>query len=293
MKNSQNRWLLALRPKTLPAGACPVILAGVMAAEAEQFHVLAFAACLIGALLLQIGTNFANDYSDGVRGTDANRMGPPRAVASGLIKPQVMKGAIILTFAAVFIPGIYIAFRGGPLYLGIGIASIASGLAYTGGPYPLGYHGWGEAFVLGFFGPVAVCGTYYLMAFDVPPEVIAASFAPGLFSVAIIVVNNLRDIDGDRAAGKQTLAARYGKAFARAEYVMCILAAAVGIPIYLATQSKEHQWVTLAVGSMLLALPNIVTVFRYTDPRQLNATLARTGASLVLFTILFAIGWLI
>src|SRR5690606_9979462 len=131
-----------------------------------------------------------------------------------------MKGAIILTMIAVFIPGIYILFRGGPIYLAIGVASIISALAYTGGPYPLGYHGWGEVFAFSFFGPVAVCGTYYLMAQALPREVIAVSIAPGLFSVAILTVNNLRDIDGDRKAGKRTLAARYGKGFARAEYVL-------------------------------------------------------------------------
>ncbi len=127
-----------MRLKTLPAGACPVVIAAAMAAEAGHFHAPSFVACLVGALLIQIGTNFANDYSDGLRGTDAERMGPPRAVASGRIKPQVMKGAIVLTFAAVFIPGLYITMRGGPLYFLIGITSIASGLAYTGGPYPLG-----------------------------------------------------------------------------------------------------------------------------------------------------------
>lgn len=280
-----------MRPKTLPAGACPVILAAAMAAEAGQFHAPSFVACLLGALLIQIGTNFANDYSDGLRGTDANRMGPPRAVASGLIKPQVMKGAIILTFAAVFIPGFYIMYRGGWPYLFIGLASIASGLAYTGGPYPLGYHGWGEAFVLAFFGPVAVCGTYYLMAFDIPPEVIEASFAPGLFSVAIIVVNNLRDIDGDRAAGKHTLAARFGKGFARAAYLLSILAATLGVPAYLVFNYPGHDWVWLSAGSLLVGIPNIIATFRYTDPRQLNAVLARTGASLLVFTILFGIGW--
>jgi 1,4-dihydroxy-2-naphthoate octaprenyltransferase len=282
-----------MRLKTLPAGACPVVIAAAMAAEAGHFHALPFIACLAGALLIQIGTNFANDYSDGLRGTDAERIGPPRAVASGRIKPQVMKGAIVLTFAAVFIPGAYITRLGGPLYLLIGVASIASGLAYTGGPYPLGYHGWGEFFVLAFFGPVAVCATYYLMAFDVPPEVIAASFAPGLFSVAILTVNNLRDIDGDRKAGKHTLAARFGKGFARAEYLVCLLAGGAGVPVYLATQTKDHPWVLLACAALLPTLPSAVTVFRATNPRQLNPVLGRTGAALVLFTVLFSIGWMI
>ena len=128
-----NRWVLAARPKTLWAAVCPVMIGSAMAAEAGAFHVPSAVACLLGALLLQVGANFANDYSDGVKGTDANRLGPPRAVASGLISPQVMKGAVIATFMAVFVPGLYIVFRGGQVYLIIGIASIVSGLAYTGG----------------------------------------------------------------------------------------------------------------------------------------------------------------
>jgi len=281
-----------MRPKTLPAGACPVAIAGAMAAEAGVFHAGDFVACLAGALLLQVGANFANDYSDGVRGTDKERLGPPRAVASGLITPQVMKGAVILTMIAVFIPGIYIMLRGGPIYLAIGVASIISALAYTGGPYPLGYHGWGEVFAFSFFGPVAVCGTYYLMAETLPGEVIAASIAPGLFSVAILTVNNLRDIDGDRMAGKRTLAVRFGKGFARSEYALSIVLATIGVSVYLMVQT-DKPWVLLATAACLFSFPNFVKTFRYIDPRELNAVLARTGAALVVFTVLFSIGWMI
>lgn len=288
-----NRWVLAMRPKTLPAGACPVVLAGVMAAEAGTFHIPSFVACLLGALLIQIGTNFANDYSDGVKGTDRERLGPPRAVASGLIKPQVMKGAIILTFLAVWIPGLYIIWRGGWPYFVIGVASIAAGLAYTGGPYPLGYHGWGDLFVLVFFGPVAVCGTYYLMAFDVPREVWIASLSPGLFSVALLTVNNLRDIDGDRAAGKRTLAARFGPWFAKAEYALCLLVASAGVPLWLALREGAGLRVLWAAGTLAIALPALWRVFRYRDPRELNLVLAQTGQLLMAFTVLFAIGWLL
>lgn len=285
---NQNRWLLAIRPKTLPAGGCPVILAGVLAADIGAFHGPSFIACFIGALLLQILANFANDYSDGVRGTDAARLGPPRAVASGLIKPQVMKGAMILTAAAVFVPGAYILARGGMPYLYIGLASIVCALAYTGGPYPLGYHGWGEVFAFAFFGPVAVLGTYNLMSGDLPEAVFVASIAPGLFSVAILTVNNLRDIDGDRAAGKQTLPARFGKRFAQAEYVLCLLAACAAVPAYLHREYAYPPLVYLAAGTLLLAIPAILRIFRYSDPRELNAVLARTGQLLVAFTILFA-----
>lgn len=290
---NQNRWLLAIRPKTLPAGACPVILAGVIAADAGAFHAPSFVACLIGALVLQVLANFANDYSDGVRGTDAVRLGPPRAVASGLIKPQVMKGAIILTVISVFIPGAYILARGGMPYLYIGIASIVCALAYTGGPYPLGYHGWGEVFAFAFFGPVAVCGAYNLMAGDLPEAVFVASIAPGLFSVAILTVNNLRDIDGDRAAGKQTLPARFGRRFAQAEYTLCLVAACAGVPAYLHREYGYPELVYLAAGTLLLAGPAVLRVFRYRDPRELNRVLAQTGLLLVAYTGLFALGVLL
>ncbi len=227
-----------------------------------------------------------------MRGTDTERLGPPRAVASGLIKPQVMKGAVILIFVAVWIPGIYIIWRGGWPYLVIGIASIVSGLAYTGGPYPLGYRGWGELFVLVFFGPVAVCGTYFLMAFALPTPVVVASLSPGLFSVAILTVNNLRDIEGDRRAGKKTLAARFGKRFAQIEYVVCVFLAGGAVPLWLAAQETIGPSILWALGTLLLALPATLRVFRYEDPRALNLVLGQTGQLLMAYTLLFAIGWL-
>jgi 1,4-dihydroxy-2-naphthoate octaprenyltransferase len=282
-----------MRPKTLPAGACPVFIAATLAAEAGAFHIPSFLACLAGALLLQILANFANDYSDGVRGTDTERLGPPRAVESGRIQPQVMKGAIILTAIAVFIPGTYIMVRGGPVYLAVGVASILSALAYTGGPYPLGYHGWGELFAFAFFGPVAVCGTYYLMDGTLPEAVVAASFAPGLFSVAILTVNNLRDIDGDRAAGKRTLPARFGKRFAQAEYVLSLIAATIGVPAYLYLQLGYPPVAFITAATLLVAVPSVTRVYRYTDPRQLNAVLAQTGQLLVVYSVLFAAGVLL
>ena len=293
LNSQQNRWVLAARPKTLWAAVCPVMIGTAMAAEVGGLHVAAAVACLTGALLIQIGTNFANDYSDGVKGTDSERLGPARAVASGLIKPKVMKGAIVLTFLAVLVPGMYIIYRGGWPYLVIGLASILSGLAYTGGPYPLGYHGWGELFVLVFFGPVAVGGTYYLQVYALPPEVLIASLAPGLFSVAILTVNNLRDIDGDREAGKKTLAVRFGPWFAKAAYVLCLVAASLAVPAYLVWSTNEHRY-ALGGGLVLLAaVPVVAKVFTYEDPRRLNAVLAQTGILLLAFSILFSVGWLL
>lgn len=284
-------WVLAARPKTLPAGAAPVVIGIAMALEAGMFHWAPALAALIGALLIQIGTNFANDYYDFAKGTDtADRIGPIRATQSGLIAPQTMRHAAMITFALVFIPGTYILARGGWPFLVIGLVSIACGVLYTGGPYPLGYLGLGDIFVLIFFGPVAVGGTYYLCALELPTEVIVAGFAPGLFSVAILTVNNLRDIDGDRAAGKKTLAVRFGRGFARAEYVASIVLASVGIPVYLAL-AGERWPVLIAALVVLLALPSMKTVWVARDGPALNVTLASTGKLLMVFSILFAVGW--
>ncbi len=290
-KASQNRWLVAIRPKTLWAAVCPVLVGSALAADLGAFHAPSALACLFGALLIQIGTNFANDYSDGVKGTDANRLGPPRAVASGLIHPQVMKGAIILTFMIVWIPGLYSVYRGGWPFLAIGIASIVSGLAYTGGPYPLGYNGLGDIFVLVFFGPVAVVGTFYLQAYTLTDTAFIASMAPGLFSVGILTVNNLRDMDGDRDAGKRTLAVRFGKTFAKLEYIACILGACFVVPAALVLRTGGHYWSLLAMAAFLPAIPAIIVVLAYTDPRMLNTTLAKTGGVLLIYSLLFSIGW--
>ncbi|MFP6615558.1 MAG: 1,4-dihydroxy-2-naphthoate polyprenyltransferase [Candidatus Hydrogenedentota bacterium] len=287
-------WILAMRPKTLWAGACPVILGTAMAYSAESVHLPSAFAALLGALLIQIGTNFANDYYDGLKGTDSDdRKGPPRAVASGLITPAAMKRAMIIAMLLVFLPGAYIMWRGGVPFLIIGLVSIASGIAYTGGPYPLAYNGLGDFFALVFFGPVAVGGTYYLQTYDIPPEVIVAGIAPGLFSVAILTVNNLRDIEGDARANKRTLPARFGAGFGRAEYVASLFIATILIPAGLCTNLRDH-YPSLAGGLVfLVAIPAYKTVFTKTDGPSLNAVLGNTGEYLLLFTILFSIGWIL
>lgn len=283
-------WLRAARPRTLPAGACPVIIGTALAYDAGGFHAISAAAALIGALLIQIGTNFANDYFDFVKGVDtAERLGPTRATQAGLVAPNAMRRAMIIAFALVFIPGAYILYRGGLPFLVIGLASILCGVLYTGGPYPLGYLGLGDLFVLIFFGPVAVAGTYYLQTLAFDPNVIIAGLAPGLFSVAILTVNNLRDADTDRAARKKTLAVRFGKTFAKLEYTTALAAASLAVPVYLVSAAGTSPWTLLAVLTLLAAIPAVRTVWTKSDGPALNAVLAATGKLLILFTALFSI----
>lgn len=288
-----NPWLLAARPKTLPAGLSPVILGGVLAWEDGAFHAAAFLAALAGALLIQIGTNYANDYFDFVKGTDtAERVGPTRATQAGMVTPQAMRNAMCVVFALVLLPGGYLILRGGMPILFIGLLSIACGVLYTGGPWPLGYLGLGDLFVLVFFGPVAVAGTYYVQALSCPPEAILAGLAPGLFSTAILAVNNLRDADTDIKTGKRTLAVRFGKAFARWEYALCLLIAAAGVPLALVWHTGAHRPVLLAALTLLPAMPLIRRVF-HAQGAALNAALADTGKLLLGYTVLFSAGWLL
>ncbi len=218
-------WVLAIRPATLPASAAGV-LAGLGAAQAggASFRLDTAFGCLLAALLLQAFANLANDLSDFRRGADTpDRLGPTRAVAAGLISPRKMQAGMLALAAAAGLDGAFLAFVGGPAILGLGIAAVIAAMAYTGGPWPFGYRGLGELFVFVFFGPVCVVGTAYLQTGRVEPLYLAASIPAAAFATAILVVNNLRDIDTDRAAGKWTLAVRFGKGFARAEYAACLV----------------------------------------------------------------------
>jgi 1,4-dihydroxy-2-naphthoate octaprenyltransferase len=287
-------WLLAARPKTLPAGAAPVVMGTAMAIAAGGFHPWAALACLVGALLIQIGTNYANDYFDYIHGADtADRIGPTRATQAGWVTPSAMKWAAIAAFALVLVPGAFIVWRGGWPFVVIGMLSVLFGVLYTGGPRPLGYMGLGDPLVLVFFGPVAVGGTYYVQTLALSAEVIVAGLAPGLFSVAILTVNNLRDLDQDRRSGKKTLAVRFGRSFARREYLLSILVAAGAIPVYLAATVPGRAWVLLSLLTLPVAIPAVRTVFTKTDGHALNTMLATTGKLLLLFTALFSVGWLL
>lgn len=288
MKN----WILAARPKTLPAATAPVIIGTAMAFTAGGLHLFSASVALIGALLIQIGTNLANDYFDFKKGVDQqDRLGPTRVTQSGLIKPETVKKAMILIFSLALVSGIYLVFRGGWPILIIGLLSILFGILYTGGPLPIGYIGLGDIFVLIFFGPVAVGGTYYVQTLDINWMILIAGLAPGLFSMAILTVNNLRDIESDAKAGKKTLAIRFGKTFTKIEYLMSILMAIL-IPVVLYLFFERHIYSLFSLAVFILALSLIKKVFTARGI-ILNEVLAATGQLLILYSILFSIGWLI
>jgi 1,4-dihydroxy-2-naphthoate octaprenyltransferase len=287
-------WWMAARPKTLWASAAPVVMGTAMAWDAGGFHAPSALCALLGALLIQVGTNYANDYFDYVKGTDTvERIGPMRATQAGLVSPEAMRRAAVLVFALALLPGLYIVLRGGWPFVVVGCVSILCGILYTAGPYPLGYIGLGDLFVLIFFGPVAVGGTYYVQALDIDSSVLVAGLAPGLLSVALLTVNNLRDIEGDRVAGKRTLAVRFGRAFARGEYVGSLLVACAAVPIYLVARVPGHEYAAASMLALLLAVPAIRTVLTRTDGPELNGALARTGKLLLVFSVLFSIGWML
>ena len=223
MTRNINIWFLACRPKTLSASLAPVLIGTIMAYETGSIHIFISIITFLSALGIQIGTNLANDYFDFKNGADTKkRLGPVRVTQSGLIPSIKVQKAFILVFLIAILLGIILLIRGGWPILVIGVFAIALGLLYTGGPYPYGYHGLGDIIVLIFFGPVAVGGTYYLQTLSINFTVILAGFAPGLISMAILTVNNLRDIKSDAAAGKNTIAVLLGENFARKEYLWAI-----------------------------------------------------------------------
>jgi len=288
-----NIWWEAARPKTLPAAAAPVIMGTAMAYNDGFVFLPAALAALIAALLIQIGTNLANDYFDYRKGADnTERLGPTRATQAGLVSPATMKKAFILTFLIAFIIGLYLIFRAGWPILFIGIASILFGILYTGGPYPLGYNGLGDIFVLIFFGPVAVGGTYYVQALELNHVVLLAGLAPGLISTAILTVNNLRDINTDANAGKRTLVVRFGVGFARKEYILSITAACL-LPFLLIYLTHENFYSVLTLFVLIPAVPGIKTILGTTHGVALNKVLADTGKMLFVYSIIFSVGWII
>jgi len=244
-------------------------------------------------LLIQIGTNLANDYFDHAKGTDtAQRLGPTRVTQAGLASPSALLYAMTLTFMAACIPGLYIVLRGGWVFVVIGLLSIFSGILYTAGPWPLGYLGLGDLFVFVFFGLIAVGGTFYVQALALPREAVWAGAATGLFSVAILTVNNLRDVDQDRKGGKRTLAVRFGRRFAKGEYLLCILSGGLFIPAGLALHTG--RWgVLLSSAVVFLAFSTIRTVFTCDNGPSLNRALASTGKLLLVFSLLFSGGWML
>jgi 1,4-dihydroxy-2-naphthoate octaprenyltransferase len=282
-----NVWLQAARPKTLPAAATPVIV-GTACAHACGGVVWGPAlAALGGAFALQIGANFANDAFDAEKGADgADRIGPVRAVAAGLISAAAMKRAMAIAFAIAMVFGIYLTSVAGWPIVAIGLASIAAAFAYTGGPWPLGYHGLGDVFVFVFFGLVAVCGTAFVQLGHVPELAWWASVPVGALSTAILVVNNVRDRAGDARAGKRTLAVRFGRSAGIVEYAL-LVAVAYAIPAALA---PSHLARLLPLVTIPLAIVRVRALARAATGPEHNALLAATAQLLLVHGALFAVG---
>ncbi len=286
-------WTAAARPKTLGAAVAPVLVGTAMAWEAGGFHAPAALCALLGALLIQIGTNFSNDYADFLKGADTGvRKGPLRVTQAGLVAPATMKRATVLVFALAFAVGGYLIWRGGWPILVIGVLSILSGVLYTVGRYSLAYLGLADLFVLVFFGPVAVGGTYYVQALEINAVVLLVGLAPGLLATAILLVNNIRDVEEDRQAGKKTLVVRLGKPFGIGLYGFCVVVAVL-IPLWLFLVTGQHAWAIAVMLVVLFALPIFHDLLTEPDPMALNPLLGATGRLLLIYSVLFSVGWII
>lgn len=286
---SLGTWILAIRPKTLTAALAPVAVgtAAAMADGVEQW-VPALAA-LLGAILIQIGTNLTNDYYDFKKGADTEeRLGPKRVTQSGLIAPATVLVGALLSFGLAFLVGCYLMWIGGWPIAVIGVASLLSGYAYTGGPFPLAYNGLGDLFVFVFFGLVAVCGTYFVQAGTVTPLALIASVAMGTSGTALLVVNNLRDAATDVKAHKRTLVVRFGERAGRLEYV-AMLVISFAVPVALWTLKLASPWVLLSLLSLPVAWPPLRRVLR-DQGAALNPALGETARFQIVFSLLFALG---
>lgn len=283
-------WIGTLRLRTLPAAASPVIVGVALAWWLDVFAPLPAAAALLGALLLQVGANLANDYYDHIQGADTpQRAGPTRAAASGQLPPRAVRNAAFSTFAAAAVVGLYLIWVGGWPILAIGGAGILSGLFYTKGRKSIAYVGLGEIFVFAFFGPVAVAGTVYVQSLAWEPYALLWGVPLGLLAAAILVVNNLRDIPTDAAAGKRTLAVRMGQRPTQVMYV-ALVAAALLAPFAIGHLAQEPLWL-LPVAAGLVAIPSTRTVLaRHDDRRAYNPALGATARLLLVYALLAAIG---
>jgi len=287
-----NIWMLAIRPKTLPAAMGPVIVGTALAAGDQAFRIGPALAALLAALLLQIGSNLANDVFDFKKGSDTKeRTGPLRVTQAGLLTPRQVMMGMWTVFALAFIIGTYLIWVGGWPILTIGILSIIFAIAYTGGPFPLGYHGLGEVFVFIFFGPVAVCGTYYVQAGSLAASAWWASLPMGFLISAILVVNNFRDLETDKKVGKRTLAVRLGPSGTQMEYFFFLAASGI-VPLIMWLTHQTSGWILLAWLSVPFALPLIKDI-RKKRGVPLNATLAGTARLSLVYSLLFSFGYLL
>lgn len=288
---SVGAWFLASRPKTLPAAVVPVAVGTACAYSLDSAAWDAAAAALIGALFIQIGTNLANDVYDHEKGADTgDRLGPTRAVQAGLLSPRQVRVGMAVTFLLASVAGLYLATVAGWQIFAVGVLSILAGIAYTGGPFPLAYNGLGDVFVMVFFGFVAVCGTAWVQMGTVPALALVASLPVGALATAMLVVNNLRDVDTDRLAGKRTLVVRFGRSQALLQYPLMLLLA-YGAAIAMAFVPGTGWGALLPLLTLPLAF-RLHTELRSRSGTDLNDTLAGTAKLLLLFGFSLTLGLL-
>ncbi len=288
-KDSLRAWLLATRPATLTVGVIPVIIGTAVAQTMHAVRILPALCALFGAIFIQIGTNLANDVFDYEKGADtAERLGPLRVTQAGLLSPAKVRLGMYASFGMATLLGLYLCWVSGPLIVLIGTLSIASGIAYTGGPYPLGYHGLGDLFVFVFFGLVAVCGTVFVEAGQVPALAVFSALPVGAIATAVLSVNNLRDGPTDIKAGKKTLVVRLGRGFGIFEYLL-LIALAYAVPPFLFFSGQCGRAVLLPLLSIPLALPLCRSILRDRGA-ALNPTLGGTARLLLVHGLLFALG---
>jgi 1,4-dihydroxy-2-naphthoate octaprenyltransferase len=286
-------WLMAARLRTLPAAIAPVLVGTALAGYFGAFHALRLIAALVGAIFIQVGTNLSNDYSDARRGADTeDRLGPVRVTAGGLVPPQRVLVATYVTFGVAVLAGVYLIVVAGWQLLLVGAASILAGVLYTGGPRPYGYEGLGELFVFLFFGIVAVAGSFFVQIRHLDWEAFALAVPVGLLAAAILVVNNVRDIDTDRRAGKKTLAVRLGRVRTQRLYATMVYGAYVLAPVTWLF-GPLNAWLLLPLLSLPIAAPLVRVVRNRPDGPSLNGALAQTGMLQLAFCMLLAAGVLL
>lgn len=284
-------WILAARPKTLPAAVMPVVLGTALADRTGSFDAIPALLCLLFALLIQIATNYANDYYDGIKGTDTEkRLGPQRAVATGLVTPAQMKRATAVVLTLAFLVGLALIPFGGWWLLGVGLASLICAVAYTGGPYPLGYHGWGDVFVVLFFGLIAVGFTFYVQTGYFANAAWLGGLGMGLVINNILIVNNYRDVEEDRAAGKKTIVVRFGRNFAYGLY-LASYAVALLTPAALAAQGILVWWSAAIVPVALLptVLLNGYLLKRARTAPEFGKALGQSAKAVIFYGFAFSL----
>jgi 1,4-dihydroxy-2-naphthoate octaprenyltransferase len=287
-------WLMAARPRTLPAGIAPVLVGTALAITEGTFRAGAFIAALLGAIFIQVGANLSNDYSDARRGADTeDRLGPVRVTAGGLVPPKQVLVATYVSFGVAVLCGIYLVVIAGWVILAIGAASILAGVLYTGGPRPYGYEGLGDLFVFLFFGLVAVTGSYYAQVEHLEWEAFALAVPVGLLAAAILDVNNIRDAPTDARVGKRTIAVRVGRRRARDLYAAEVYFALIGLVVIWAISNDLDAWILLPWLLLPLAARLVRTVRQHSDGPTLNQALAQTGMLQLAFCLLLSAGLLL